>query len=160
MLDFVRSEPGDDPIIVEGYFAATPEKVFHAWTDPDYVMKWFGQSPNSLFSAKIDLRPGGNWQFLKSKDADKAVGFEGEYIDIERDKRLLFSWSHVVAHTDGKRDETPFSQVEVTFTAKGGGTDVRVIHSAIRDSDARRGVGGGWNAAFNHLSDLFGNMTD
>ena len=25
-MEFVRTEPGDDPIVVEGYFAAPPEK--------------------------------------------------------------------------------------------------------------------------------------
>lgn len=158
MFDFVRSEPGDDPIVVEGYFAAKPEKVFHAWTDPDYVLKWFGQAPYSLLAASIDLRPGGRWQFIKSKDENMAVTFEGEYLDIEHNKRLLFSWSHVVAHSNGIRDETPFSQVEVTFTAKGGGTDVRVTHSSIKSEDARRGVGMGWNASFNHLADIFNNQ--
>ncbi len=50
-MEFVKSAPGDDPIVVEGFFAATPAKVFEAWTDPNIVVKWFGQAPNSLHSA-------------------------------------------------------------------------------------------------------------
>jgi uncharacterized protein YndB with AHSA1/START domain len=30
MMEFVKSQPGDDPIVVEGYFAAPPAKVFAA----------------------------------------------------------------------------------------------------------------------------------
>jgi uncharacterized protein YndB with AHSA1/START domain len=70
-MEFVKSVPGDDPIVVEGYFAATPARVFEAWTDPDIVVKWFGRAPNSVLSAIIDLRPGGAWQFLLSKDEHK-----------------------------------------------------------------------------------------
>ena len=153
-LEFVRTEPGADPIIVEGYFAATPARVFQAWTDPDIVMKWFGRAPNSLHSATIDLRQGGAWRFLKSSDVEKSVGFEGEYIDIEPGQRLVFTWSHVIAYASGKREATPYSQVEVIFTAKGTGTDVRLVHSAVHSEEARRGFGGGWEIAFNTMSAL------
>ena len=153
-LEFVRSEPGTDPIIVEGYFAATPAKVFQAWTDPDIVMKWFGREPNSLHAAAIDLRPGGAWQFLEASDEQRSVGFEGEYLKIEAGERLVFTWSKVIAHATGGRDATPVSLVEITFTAKGSGTDVRLVHSAVHDEDTRRGFGGGWSFAFGTMSAL------
>ncbi|MDH3738355.1 MAG: SRPBCC domain-containing protein [Alphaproteobacteria bacterium] len=158
-LEFVRSEPGDDPIIVEGYFAVAPAQVFQAWTDPDIVMKWFGRAPNSLHAATIDLRPGGAWQFLELGDAEKSVGFEGEYLDIEPGERLVFTWSKVIAHASGDRDATPTSQVEVTFTANGRGTDVRLVHSAVHDEPTRRGFGGGWSFAFGTMSALLSEKT-
>jgi len=147
-MEFLKSVPGDDPIVVEGYYAASPARVFEAWTDPDIVVKWFGQRPNSLHSASIDLRPGGAWRFLKSKDKDKSIGFEGQYLDILPDEKLVFSWAHVIAHANGEREATPYSRVEVNFTPKGMGTYVRLVHSAVRDQDARRGIGGGWKSAF------------
>ena len=156
-MDFVKTEPGNDPIVVEGYFAVSPEKAFRAWIDPNIVMKWFGRAPNSLHSATIDLRQGGAWQFLESRDEEKSVGFEGEYLDIEPGERLVFTWSKVIAHATGERESTPYSQVEVIFTAKGNGTDVRLVHSAVHSEDARRGFGGGWNLAFNTMSALLSN---
>lgn len=150
-MDFVQSGPGDDPIVVEGYFAASPARVFKAWTDPKIVVKWFGQKPNSLHSANIDLRPGGSWRFLKSKGASKSVGFEGHYQEIESGEKLVFSWAHVVTHANGEREATPDSQVEVSFTPQGKGTFVRLVHSAVRSEDARTGIGGGWEFAFGYL---------
>ena len=152
-LEFVRTEPGEDPIVVEGYFAATPARVFQAWTDPNIVVKWFGQAPNSLHSATIDLRPGGAWRFLKSKDDDKSIGFEGRYQVIQPGEKLVFSWAHVITHANGEREATPYSRVEVIFTPKGDGTFVRLVHSAISDDAARRGIGGGWEAAFTFMVD-------
>lgn len=157
-MEFVISEPGDDPIIVEGYFAASPEKVFKAWTDPKLVIKWFGQTPNSLHSATIDLKLGGNWCFLKLKSEEKSVGFEGQYLEIEKSERLVFSWAHVTSFADGTREATPFSRVEVNFTAKGKGTWIRLHHCAISNNDARKGIGGGWEAAFTHLEGEFEGM--
>lgn len=151
-MEFVKSEPGDDPVVVEGYFAASPAKVFEAWTDPDIVVKWFGHAPNSLHSATIDLRPGGAWRFVRSKDDDRSVGFEGRYLVVQPGEKLVFSWAHVIAHANGEREATPDSQVEVTFTPRGKGTYVRLVHSAVRSEDARRGIGGGWEAAFGSLA--------
>ncbi len=154
-MELVRTEPGEDPIVIEGYFAAAPAALFEAWTDPNIVMKWFGPAPNSLHSADIDLRHGGNWRFLKSRDDEKSVGFEGEYLVIEPGARLIFTWSQVVAYVNGEREATPPSRVEVVFTAQGSGTHLRLVHSAVKDEETRRGFGGGWAFAFNALSVLF-----
>ncbi len=154
-MDFARSEPGADPIVIEGYFAANPARVFRAWTDPNAVMKWFGPTPNSLHSASIDLRKGGAWRFVEAEVGGRSVGFEGEYLHIQTDTRLLFTWSKVIAHANGEREATPPSQVEVIFSAKGAGTDVRLVHSAV-DSDAmRKGFRGGWTCAFGTMLELF-----
>ena len=147
-LEFVLTVPGADPIIVEGYFAAPPVRVFEAWTDPDIVMKWFGRGPDSLHSATIDLQQGGAWQFLESKNEEKTVGFEGEYLDIDPGRRLVFTWSKVIAHATGEREATPKSRVEVVFSANGTGTVVRLVHSAVHNEEGRRGFAGGWDFAF------------
>lgn len=153
-FNFVKTELGSDPIVVEGYFASPPERVFEAWTDPKIVMKWFGRAPNTLISADIDLIPGGTWQFIYLRDEEKSVGFEGHYLEIENGVRLVFSWSHVVTSALGVREASPASQVEVLFTKKGGGTDIKLIHSAILDADTRQGTGGGWEVAFTSMQAL------
>ena len=160
MLEFVRTELETDPIIVEGYFSASPARVFRAWTDPNIVTKWFGRAPNSLYSATIDLRQGGTWQFLESADEVKSIGFEGEYLVIEPDKRLVFTWSKFITQASGDREITPRSQVEVTFKVNGNGTDVRLVHSAIHSEEVRRGFGGGWEFAFGTMSALLSNTED
>ena len=119
-LGFVRTEPGDDPIIAEAYIAATPTRLFRTWTDPNIVTQWLGRASHFLHWATIDLRAGGAWQFLESRDAERSVGFEGEYLDIEPSERLVFTWSKVIAYATGERESTPSSQAEVIFTAKVG----------------------------------------
>ena len=156
MMEFVKSQPGDEPVVVEGYFAASPGRVFEAWTNPDMVVKWFGSKPHSLHSADIDLRPGGSWRFVMSSGEKGSNRFEGEYLDVEPDRRLVFSWSHVIEKPDGARDATPHSRVEVDFSPKGAGTYVRLVHSAIRTEDARRGVGSGWEQSFRYITGIFG----
>ena len=153
-MTYMLSPPGDDPIVVEGYYAASPARVFQAWTDPLIVRKWFGREPNSLDSASIDLQPGGRWCFMKLGEGDTSMGFEGRYLEVVQDEKLVFTWAHIVTHADGRQETSPDSTVTVDFVPKGSGTMVRVVHSGIRREDARRGVGGGWEASFASLSDL------
>lgn len=42
------------------------------------------------------------------------------------------------------------------FTPNGSGTSVRLVHSAISNEQSRRGIGGGWEAAFGFLVDALG----
>lgn len=155
MLEFVKTEPGADPIVAGSYFAATPAKVFQAWTDPNVVMRWFGSQPNSLHSATIDLRPGGVWCFLEFKDDEHSIGFEGKYVEIEPDKRLVFTWSKFTSGANGQRVTSPPSRVEVSLSANGTGTDVRLVHSAMHSEELRRGFAGGWDRAFRTMSAMF-----
>ena len=127
--------------MIEGYFAAPPEKVFEAWTYPDMVVQWFCQALYSLKVATIDLRPGGAWQFLLADDGRGSMAFEGAYLEVRPPERLVFSWSHMVDRANGGRDATSKSRVEVDFTRNAEGTDVRLVHSAIQSTEARRSVG-------------------
>ena len=44
--------------------------------------------------------------------------------------------------------------VNVTFTAKGSGTLLRIVHSGLSTEDIRKGVGGGWNGAMGSLQNV------
>lgn len=154
MLEFVKTEPSDKTIVVEGYFAVSPAQMFEAWTNPEIIKKWFGRKPNSLHSAEVDLRIGGAWRFLKSSDKEKAVGFEGEYFEIILDQKLVFSWSPSVTFVDGVKELKPASRVEVMFSQNGVGTNVVLHHSSIQTDQDRSGFGGGWEIAFGSLTNL------
>lgn len=160
MLDFVKTEPDDDPILVECFFAQPPTAVFEAWTDPEIIMKWFGPRPNTLVSATIDLRLGGRYRFVKSQDDKTSTGFAGEYLVIEPNHRLVFTWAQFACHADGREEITPHSKVEIDFVATEGGTELRLSHSALPSDDARKGFAGGWERAFGNLVPLLANTID
>ncbi len=150
-MRFLQSEIGADPIVIEGVFPAPPEKVFAAFTEPEQVMKWFGPKPGALHSAEIDLREGGKWRFVESLEKERTVAFEGTYLEIERNQRLVFSWAKVVYEGE-EREDSGDSRVEITFDPHPEGTRVRLIHSQIDDETMRRGFGGGWERGLGNLS--------
>jgi len=104
-MDFVKSEPGSIPIIVECFFNETPKIIFNAWTDPDIVKQWFGMEPNSMHSAFIDLRVGGEWRIIR----------------------------------------------KTTDEPNGDGTDVRLQHSALKDTQSSQNFAFGWNASMHNI---------
>ncbi|MCK7613488.1 SRPBCC family protein [Roseibium sediminicola] len=149
--EFLKSEPGLEPVIVEGLFRATPARVFRAFTEPEEVRCWFLPKGGNLVAAEIDLKVGGRWCFVIEKTDEKQIHFEGEYLAIEAPNRLEFSWRHVQEFADGTREATDSSKVTVLFEEAGKATEVKLRHEAIKTEDARRGVGGGWNGCFLRL---------
>jgi uncharacterized protein YndB with AHSA1/START domain len=152
VLQFIQTKLGDEPIVVQGYFDSSPSNVFNAWTDPQSVKQWFGSVPKSLHSATIDLQVGGKWRFVEHCNEKSLVGFEGEYITINVNQQLAFTWAKFVQGLSGITETTPASHVDIKFNAKGRGTEVILVHSKIHDDATRKGFGGGWNFAFNTMS--------
>jgi len=153
-MNLLHSAPGEDPITMEASFNATAERVFRAWTDPDEIGEWFGPSPDSMLKAEIDLRVGGVWRFsFAQKDAESAC-LEGEYLVIEPNAQLEFTWRHVVTRKDGGREASPASKVSVSLTPEAGGVRLTLRHEAIEATDARLQVHGGWKASLEHMEAL------
>ncbi|MFK8049748.1 MAG: SRPBCC domain-containing protein [Halioglobus sp.] len=152
-MGILQSPPGQDPVTLSNTFNASSERLFRAWTDAAELKKWFGPRPNSLVSVIVDLRVGGTWCFLISESAEKKVQLTGEYLKIESNKLLVFSWSHVEEYASGEKESTPFSQVTVRFTEVADGTKVDLVHENIVAEDGRLGVGRGWLACLTNLEE-------
>lgn len=153
-MNFLRSTPGEEPLVLEAMFKASPERVFRAWTEPEEIKAWFGLQKNDVTKAEIDLRVGGTWRFHIRTEAASAAFFEGRYFDIEPARKLVFSWTHVTLTEDGERNESVESQVTVTFEAAGAATRVHLRHESLSEG-GRLNVARGWNGSFANLELLF-----
>lgn len=151
MFDFQQSPAGQDPIEVSATFAAKPPRLFKAWTDAKEIKQWFGLVPGSVIDARVDATEGGQWCFLLEDSAEKRVQLEGEYLTVEPNRELVFTWSHVVDFGDGRREATPHSKVSVLFTEVDQQTRIDLRHEAIQSESGRLGVGSGWRTCFEHL---------
>ncbi len=150
----LMSSPGAEPVVIEALFAARPARVFQAWSSADELRLWFGSTDKPPRSIEIDFRVGGNWRCTFAADDGAQDALFGQYVVIEPDRRLVFSWTHQRTASDGNITTTQPSQVTVTFEATSDGARVRLIHEAIVREAGRRGVGGGWSESFTKLSEL------
>lgn len=142
---FLKTIPGEDPVITEAEFQASPARLFKAWTEPDEIRAWFGRAPNSVVDAAIDLRVGGSWRFAFSDTPGAINALCGEYIEIAPDRKLVFTWVHQQSSSDGTLQESSKSQVTVLLESRGSGARLTVRHESILQESGRLGVSEGWN---------------
>lgn len=111
-----------DPIVVtvERRIDAPAERVFDAWLDPASVGRWLFATPDGVMKrVEIDPRVGGRFLIVERRGEELAEHF-GEYLEIDRPRRLVFSFAAV-------RDSGT-TRVTVTVTPDGDGSRLTLVH--------------------------------
>ena len=144
------SAPAHEALRVERVFAAAPDAVFDAWTNPAVLERWWGPAPGWRSGCEVDLRVGGRYLMRMSdpeSGAELIVG--GEYHEIERPRRLVYSWCW-----EGSAGPHPghVSLVTVEFLDEGGSTRVIVEHTGLPSEQSRQQHAAGWNGTFDNLA--------
>lgn len=100
-------------------FRASAEEVFDAWLDPALVREWFGPGLGEMTRVDLDARVGGTFWLVQRRAAGDAV-HTGEYLEIDRPRRLVFTWRTPPL--------TDTSRVIVDIQPLDHGCDVTVTH--------------------------------
>jgi uncharacterized protein YndB with AHSA1/START domain len=123
-----------DEVIREVHIAATPADVFPYFTDPEKLVAW------KAATVEADARPGGRFRMDVTGRGDVA---EGEYLDIDPPHRIRFTWRWENEQPDTRAATPAHSVVEVTLTADGDGTLLRLVHRGIPGPN-REASAAGW----------------
>ena len=86
-------------------FAAAPERVFDAWLQPETIGLWmFGHTglQEEVLHLHTDPRVGGAFSFLVRRGSED-VDHVGHYLEIDRPRRLVFTWTVVPNPEEGSR---------------------------------------------------------
>ncbi|MFA3917882.1 SRPBCC family protein [Ruegeria hyattellae] len=114
-----------------------PERVFDAWLDPEMLMKFMLPGPGmSVPEASSDAKVGGRFRIIMRAPEAGDLPHEGEYLEIDRPNRLRFTWVSPYSQDD--------STVTLEFSARDGGTDVRLHHVRFPSEESRDNHQGGW----------------
>lgn len=111
-----------EPIVVEvdRHIDAAPEAVFDAWLAPDSAGLWLFATPDgNMERVEIDARVGGRF-LIEERRGDQLAEHFGEYLEIDRPRRLVFSFAAV-------RD-AGYTKVTVTIAPEGSGSRIRLVH--------------------------------
>lgn len=104
-------------------FSFPAERVFDAWLDTESLGRWmFGPIVRDERVVRLDLDPqvGGKFAFVVDRQGTE-VSHVGEYLEIDRPRRLVFTWA--------TRDQLPeTSRVIVEIAPARSGCEVKVTH--------------------------------
>ena len=137
MTEAGRSRP---VVEIRRLLAASPEEVFHAWTDPQSIGYWM--SPIGSASATVDLRVGGCFQILMV-GGGREIEHTGEYREILPPHRLVFTW-----RSDFTNQEATL--VTVVLRPQGDQTELLLTHELLPDEQVEP-HGQGWGQILERL---------
>lgn len=138
---------GDLALVVRRTIAASPSRLFEAWTTPNQLLAWWGPRGVRCTSAEVDPRPGGVYRIGNALPEGETLYIVGEFIEVERPTRLVYTWS-----LESTPDEVEL--VTVRFEPREGATEVIVIHERISDLPKRDRHEHGWNGCLEGLAAL------
>ncbi|MBE3144121.1 MAG: SRPBCC domain-containing protein, partial [Planctomycetes bacterium] len=63
-------------LVIDHIFDAPRELVWKAWTEPERWMRWWGPKGFATTVDKMDVRPGGVWQFAQRDQQESDLPIE------------------------------------------------------------------------------------
>lgn len=141
------------PIDLERDFAAPPERVWAAWTDPKRLVRWWAPHGWTTPHCTVDLRVGGVFHFCMRPPEGADVWARGIYQIVEPARHLAYLSSFSdpageLVEWEGYPTET---RVDVRFEAIAAGTRVHLRHIGMPPG---RGEREGWLEMFERLADV------
>ena len=125
---------GDTVIIVRRRFAASPEAVYRAHTDPALVQRWMlGPDGWTMPVCIADCRPGGQIRYEWTNGEGAGFHLTGEFVELEPFRRIV--------HIERMHlpDPTPDNRVETLFEADGEGT-LMTMRMSVPDAETRKAM--------------------
>jgi uncharacterized protein YndB with AHSA1/START domain len=134
-------------LTVRREIAAPAEDLFDAWLDADSLGTWLRPGGIRETRAETDPRVGGAFRIVML-DEESSMLHTGTYREIDRPRRLVFTWISAATH---HRD----SIVTVTFEPAEGSTLVEVHQVGLPDGEARANHDQGWTDALRNLDHTY-----
>jgi uncharacterized protein YndB with AHSA1/START domain len=138
------SSPQTVSVRITRHYQASPERVFDAWIDPAKVAQWFlaparsmGMGEDELLAIEVDARVGGKFLFSVRRMGE-VVDHVGEYLEIDRPRRLAFTWAVPKYSPDS-------TVVRLELSPSGAGTELTLTHEGVL-AEYRPQTEKGWTA--------------
>jgi uncharacterized protein YndB with AHSA1/START domain len=145
--------PSDREIAMTRVFDAPRKLVFDCFTKPELLKRW-GLGPRAwkLTECDIDLRVGGAWRFVTTKNTGEVMVIGGVFLEIVAPERIVQT----------ERFENPWYPGEgrntTIFLESGGKTTMTITcrydSREIRDGVLKSGMEGGVSTSYDRLAEM------
>jgi uncharacterized protein YndB with AHSA1/START domain len=144
---------GDRYVLVTRRFAASPEAVYRAHTEPELVQKWLLGPPGWTMPVCIsEAKPGGKIRYEWTDGKGGGFYLTGEYLELTPFSRIV--------HVERMHlpDPTPDNHVETNFASDGNGTlmttRMTLPDAATRSAMLETGMADGMEASYARLDSM------
>jgi uncharacterized protein YndB with AHSA1/START domain len=142
----VMNPPDVEGVRVAHHYPVPAHRVFDAWLSPNLARRWMFATPTGRnVGCDIDAQVGGRFIIVDRRDGED-VAHNGEYLDIERPRRLVFQFAVPKYSSDVTR-------VTVEVATLGAGCVLTLFHDGVQPEFADR-TRDGWTALLNGLDAL------
>ena len=117
MYKMTLKTEGDRYVVVTRKFAASPEAVYRAHTEPKLIQKWMlGPDGWTMPVCINEAKPGGRIRFEWTDGKGNGFYLTGEYVELNPYNKIV--------HVERMHlpDPTPDNHIETRFDADGSGT--------------------------------------
>lgn len=134
MSDLTVTSDGDRFIVVKRYFAAPPDAVYRAHTDPALIREWMlGPEGWTMPVCINDPKPGGKIRYEWSNGKGKGFYLTGEFIELDPPHRIV--------HVERMHmpEPTHDNHVITTFEPQGTGT-LMTLRMSLPNAETRNAL--------------------
>lgn len=145
-------------LTIERIIRASPASVWRAWTEPEFLAKWWIPAPARARVEKLEVTPGGGFVTSMSEGGGAFTPHtDGIFLVVEPGRRLVFT--NVIDSSWHPAAPEPVAMTaEITLDPHPDGTAYRAIvrhgDPEARDLHERLGFFDGWGAVTGALADL------
>ncbi len=135
-------------LTVRREIAASAKDLFDAWLDPAKLAIFMRPGGGPRATVKNDPRVGGTFEIIMQVPSGP-VPHTGTYREIDRPRRLVFTWNSPHA---GKND----SLVTVEFHPAGKATEIVLTHEGLPSKGEVDGHTKGWTSILGLIDEAYG----
>ena len=145
--------PSDREIAMTRLFDAPRRLVFDCFTKPELLKRWgLGPREWTLSECEIDLRVGGAWRFVMTKNSGARMVMGGVFLEIGAPEKIVQTEVFEQPWYEGDAVNT------TTFTEENGKTTLvitlRYDSKEIRDSVLKSAMESGVTVTYERLAEL------
>lgn len=151
-------------VLITRTFDASRELVYTAWTEPEWIKRWWGPKGYTSPAARIDLRVGGKYLYCMRSPEGRDTWSKGTYKEIIRPERIVCTDSF--ADNDGKIVPASYYGFEgywplellltLIFEEDHGKTRLTLQHTGFPPGDVVEMTKTGWNESLDKLAAILG----
>lgn len=140
-------------VTVTHQFRASAERVFDAWLNPKKARKFMFATPaGQMVRAEMDPRVGGKFCFVDRRPDGDAEHF-GEYLEIERPRRLVFAFAV-------EQDAKDFDRVTIEITPREVGCELTLTHELKPEwAEYKDRTAQGWTEMLKEIAEVLTSIT-